>query len=227
MKALRRILGVCLCVCLLQYPVGAEAFRHGEESPSGTKRVAITFDDGPHATYTAEILDILAEYNVHATFFVIGQNACEYPELVQREIEEGHEVGNHTLSHPDLNRIGREELLRQLQKTDSIIYTLTEKHPTLFRPPTGLCTETVRRAAGDMHYDLILWSVDTRDWSRHSSLQHIISEVKNNVRDGSVILFHDYTARTDHATSQALRQILPYLIQEGYTFCTVSELLRG
>ncbi len=201
-------------------------FHQAEGSSEGTpRRIALTFDDGPHPVYTQEILDLLAQYNIRATFFVIGQNVSAHPDLVKREIAEGHEVGNHTLSHPDISGISQTELIKQLRETDSIIYTLTQTHPTLFRPPTGLCTSAVREAAGIMHYNLILWSVDTRDWSKRTSLEHIISEVKNNVKDGSIILFHDYTIRKDHATVAALKVLIPYLIDNGYTFVTVSELL--
>lgn len=233
-KRFFRLCSLLLSLSLLAFPTAAEeegtflptVFRHGDyESGEGQKRVAITFDDGPHRTYTEQILNLLDEYHIRATFFVVGQNVQDYPDLVRREIAAGHEVGNHTLSHPDLNGISEAELVSQLQKTDDIIRTVTGSAPTLFRPPTGVCTGTIKQAASVMHYDLILWSVDPRDWSRHSSVDHIISEVKENVRDGSVILFHDYTVRDDGATVTALRTILPYLIDQGYTFCTVSELL--
>ena len=226
-KWIARVLCLLLCaVCLCAAVSADDPVKMGQSDPeSPNPRVAITFDDGPHPVYTPEILALLEQYGVRATFFVIGQNVQTHPDLVKQEIAAGHEVGNHTLSHPNLHSISSDDLIKQLRQTDDIIYTLTQTHPTLFRPPTGLCTSAVRQAASRMHYDLILWSVDTRDWSKKTSLDHIISEVKNNVRDGSIILFHDFTVRNDHATVRALEVILPYLKEQGYRFVTVSELL--
>lgn len=187
------------------------------------KRIALTFDDGPHYKYTAEILDILAEYDIKATFFVIGKLAETYPELIIRELSEGHEVASHTLSHPHLTGITEEKLTNELNSTEEILLEIAEYRPRLFRPPEGKCGEVVRRVASDLGYEVILWTVDTKDWA-HTPTDKIINCVMNNTRPGSIILCHDFIGG-DSPTPDALRSFIPKLLAEGYEFVTVSDLL--
>lgn len=187
-----------------------------------TKKIALTFDDGPHPKHTAEILDILAENGIKATFFVVGKLGIEHPELVQREIDEGHEVASHTWSHPNVASLTEEGITNELLETEEFLASLGYK-PKLFRPPEGKCGENVLRAAASFDYDVILWTVDTRDWA-HTPSSKIVENVLSNTRPGSIILCHDFVAY-ESPTPTALREIIPKLKENGYEFVTVSELL--
>ena len=188
---------------------------------SGDKRVALTFDDGPHPRKTDEILDVLCEYGVKATFFVIGKNAENYPDAVIREAAEGHEIGNHTYSHKRLTECA--DVGFEISKTSDIIFSLTGRRPTLMRPPEGAYRKENVAVVQNCGCDMVLWTVDTRDWAK-ASVNDIVANVKKNVRDGSIILFHDYTSEGAH-TTEALKLIVPYLIGEGYEIVTVSKLM--
>ena len=189
------------------------------------KVIALTFDDGPHPRYTEEILDILKEYGVRATFFVVGENAALYPEQLKRISAEGHEIGNHTYTHADLKRIDKKELMRELSDTENIIYDLTGKRPAVFRPPEGRCNETVVSCANGMGYATVLWTVDPRDWASPPAAE-VASVIMKNAKCGSVILCHDYNSNKKCPTPEALKSVLPRLMEKGYSFVTVSELLR-
>ncbi|MBP3322496.1 MAG: polysaccharide deacetylase family protein [Clostridia bacterium] len=186
--------------------------------------IALTFDDGPHGEYTEQILDILAEYGVKATFFVIGENAQLYPELILRMKEEGHAVGNHTYCHRLSCRQSAEEFLGELKRTQSILKDLGVKDP-LFRPPGGEYDDKVLSAAQSLDYDIILWTVDTRDW-RCPSTEQITKGVLDSVKSGDIVLMHDYVWGESN-TPEALRQIIPALLKEGYSFKRVDELIRS
>lgn len=187
-------------------------------------RIALTFDDGPHPKYTEEILDILAEYNVKATFFVIGENVAAYPELVEREMAEGHEIGNHTQTHP-IGSSSEEKLEKEVLLCESAIDEVLDRRPYLFRPPGGVLNETIMGIARRHHYDVVLWSIDTRDWA-HTPSDKIVSGVMKNIDGGDIILMHDFISK-DSPTPEALRILIPKLLEEGYQFVTVSELLSG
>ncbi len=189
------------------------------------KVVALTFDDGPHPRYTDEILDLLAEYGAKATFFVIGKNLELYGEASERAVREGHEIGNHTYSHPGLSGITAPELEREILMNEALIEEKTGKLPACFRPPEGYCTKDVRRTAAAVGCPLILWSIDTRDWSGIGSEQ-IVAKVMKEVSPGAIILFHDYIAKNS-PTPAALKKILPRLSEAGYRFVTVTELLSA
>ncbi len=187
------------------------------------KFIALTFDDGPHPKYTAEILKILYDNDAAATFFVVGENAQRYPELVRAEHDLGCEIGNHTYSHMRFNDKTARALFDEIKKTDDIIYEITGKIPALFRPPegkhSGKADEIIKRAGKRT----VLWTIDTRDWA-HTDKDKIIDNIKNNAKNGSVILFHDYITAPS-PTPDVLREILPYLKSQGYEFVTVTELL--
>jgi peptidoglycan/xylan/chitin deacetylase (PgdA/CDA1 family) len=190
-----------------------------DESP----RIALTFDDGPHPKKTDKILDLLQEYDIHATFFVIGQNAVYYPEPLKRTASLGHEIGNHTFRHEGISAMSELMLEKELRDTEKIIFELTDTPVRLFRPPEGACSENVLAAAKNEEYPVILWTVDTRDWA-FASTEKIVKTVESKVRNGSILLFHDYTSPGAH-TLEALKILIPKLIDEGYEFVTVSELL--
>ncbi|MBO7292589.1 MAG: polysaccharide deacetylase family protein [Clostridia bacterium] len=185
--------------------------------------VALTFDDGPHPRYTPMILDILAEYDAKATFFVIGKNLEEYGEVAKRVVREGHEIGNHTYSHPTLHGVSKGELMREILVTESLIEETIGTPPSVFRPPEGYCPDGIKAVASENGFSVILWDIDTRDWAGGNS--HDIAEhVMKKTVPGSIILFHDYIAKNS-PTPAVLKEILPRLTAAGYRFVTVSELL--
>lgn len=189
------------------------------------KCVALTFDDGPHPQYTPMILDILDKYDAKATFFVIGKNAKSYPDIVKDEVARGHEIGNHTYSHPDLKKISADEFLMEIQKTSDIIYDITGKTPILFRPPGGYINNDIVKEVLSCDSKTVLWSwrQDTKDWAC-PGVDCIVSGVLDNLKDGDIILFHDYNSGKS-PTPKALEQILEKLTEKGYRFVTVSELM--
>lgn len=194
-------------------------YRHDNQS----KRIALTFDDGPHYKYTAEILDILKEYNAKATFFVVGELAERYPELVLRELSEGHEVGNHTWSHPKMAKLSIDQLKNEILRTERLLNEIADYRPKLFRPPEGSFRKSSEELAEANDYTLILWTVDTRDWA-HTPVDQIVEMVENETEAGSIILCHDFIGR-DSPTPDALRKFIPALLDKGFEFVTVSELL--
>ena len=189
------------------------------------KIIALTFDDGPHPRYTDEVLDVLKKYSVRATFFAIGENVALYPEQLMRAASEGHEIGNHTYTHPSLKKMSAEDLKAELVKAEKAIESVTGEKPRLFRPPEGCCNKTVVECANQLKYTTVLWSVDPRDWSS-PPVESMVANVMNNVRGGAILLFHDYNSSRRSPTPAALGQIIPALIDRGYSFVTVSELLH-
>ena len=204
---------------LLIFPCAFSLF-----AESAPKRIALTFDDGPHENYTAEILSILQEYGIKATFFVVGQNAKEHSSLLQQVAEAGHEIGNHTYTHPKLKEQNAESFSCELEKTRAVIESITGISPSLFRPPEGFREGVIKTVAKEQGYQMVLWSVDTEDW-RGLSAERIEAAIMKDVKDGSIILCHDYVVGKSH-TPEALRRVIPQLLEEGYEFVTVSELVR-
>ena len=192
---------------------------------SAEKCIAITFDDGPHPQYTMQILDILDKYDAKATFFVIGENAEQYRDIVKEEYDRGHEIGNHTYTHPDLKKISASQFLDEIQKTRDIIEDITGEPPVLFRPPGGYLSNSIVSELEQMDGIAVLWSwrQDTRDWAC-PSVNCIVSSVLKNLKDGDIILFHDYNVNKS-PTPEALEKILSELSDKGYKFVTVSELM--
>lgn len=187
------------------------------------KVIALTFDDGPHPLYTEKILNLLEKYDAKATFFVIGENLELYKDTVKRAVAAGHEIGNHTYTHPHLSALSEEELFREIEQNERLIEAMTEKPTSLFRPPEGYCGRAVRSLIKERGYRAILWDVDTRDWAGVPA-QEIIKTVQETVYPGSILLFHDYGGKQS-ATLTALSSLLPWLQAKGYRFVTVSELL--
>lgn len=222
---MKRTLLFIILLSLLSLTLSADAstavYRHNNSS----KRIALTFDDGPHYKYTAEILDILKEYDAKATFFVVGELAERYPELILRELSEGHELGNHTWSHPKMAKLSDAELKNELLRTERLLNEIADYRPKLFRPPEGSFKQNVERIALENDYTLILWTVDTRDWA-HTPIDQIVSMVETETETGSIILCHDFIGR-DSPTPEALRTFIPALKAKGYSFVTISELLAS
>ena len=215
-------LAACLLFCT--FPASAKAkvvYRH--VGAGDKKRVALTFDDGPHPKYTPEILDILEEYGVEATFFAVGTNAEMYPGLIAREVAEGHEVGNHTYNHYHTANLDAATFRRDVMACDSALEKITGERVRLFRPPEGVCTEEISRLCEEKDYRIILWSVDTRDWA-HVPVDAICRNVMSNTKNGSIILMHDFIGKNS-PTPAVLRRIIPGLQEAGFEFVTVSQLL--
>ncbi|MDT8863068.1 polysaccharide deacetylase family protein [Alkalihalobacillus sp. MEB130] len=191
---------------------------------SSRKQIALTFDDGPEKTYTPQILEILRDKEVKATFFVVGKMAKEYPEQLKQMYEEGHVIGNHTWDHPYITELTDEQLIENVQSTNEEIEKITGFKPNLFRPPFG---EMEDRQAGLLHqqgYRTIMWTADTKDWSGVPA-EKIVSTVKQEARPGVIVLQHNYHVEGEFDTVQALPEIIDDLKAEGYEFVTVPTLL--
>lgn len=187
--------------------------------------IALTFDDGPHPYYTPLILDILDEYGIKATFFMIGENVKYYSQAAEEVIARGHEVGNHTYNHKTLKPLGDDDILREIQDCEDEIFALGEYHPKLVRPPEGSMNQQVKDVVGRLNYRIILWDLDTKDWA-HTPPDAISRHILDEVTAGDIILMHDFIGHNS-PTPEALRQFIPELLSRGYKFVTVSELLDG
>ncbi|MEP7014272.1 MAG: polysaccharide deacetylase family protein [Verrucomicrobiota bacterium] len=184
--------------------------------------IAMTFDDGPSPTLTPKLLDLLAARQIKATFFVIGQNVAEYPELVARALREGHEIGNHSWSHPNLARMSDEAVKSQLKRTDDAIQHAAGVHPLLLRPPYGSITARQTRWIHDQFgYEIIMWDVDPLDWKRPGPTV-VFSRILRETRPGSIVLSHDIHP----GTIEAMPATLDQLAAKGFKFVTVSELIK-
>lgn len=180
--------------------------------------IALTFDDGPYPKVTGHILDVLEKNGVCATFFVLGSRIEGREDVLTRMEELGCEIGNHSFSHADLTRLSKADCQRELSDTDAEIRRVTGHEASVVRPPYGYYNKAVRSAAGR---PLILWTVDTNDW-RGKAPGEIADYVIQQAKEGSVILMHDQQMQT----ADAMEMIIPTLIDEGFRFVTVSELIR-
>ncbi|MED0679854.1 polysaccharide deacetylase family protein [Aneurinibacillus thermoaerophilus] len=190
------------------------------------KLIAFTFDDGPHPVYTRKILKILDKYHAKGTFFITGQRAQTYSSIVREMNEQGHEIGNHTFSHPSMRKITSLQLQEEIQKTDDIIHSLTGDYPIFFRPPGGVQNTVVRDAAKKKNHIIVIWSKhqDTKDWS-NPGIEKMVKQVTQHAQPGQIVLMHD-SGFNRTQTVKALEKILAILSKKGYKFVTVSELLH-
>ncbi len=183
--------------------------------------IAMTFDDGPDKTLTPELLDILAQHHIHATFFVIGKNAEAHPEILQRAVREGHEIGNHSWSHPAFAKMADEKVRTELEKTDKVIRNALGGRPVLMRPPYGSITARQKRWINEeFGYRIILWDVDPLDWKRPGPTV-VRDRIVRATRPGSIILSHDIHP----GTIKAMPETFDQLQAKGFKFVTVSELI--
>lgn len=189
----------------------------------GEKKVAISFDATWGADYTPRLLEILKEEKVKATFYLAGFWIEKYPEMVKKIANAGHELGNHTYSHPHLNSLAEAEIKRELMQTHEMIKELTGKSCTVFRPPFGEYSNKVINVAKDAGYVTIIWDVDSLDW-KNLSAEQIHKRIIEKVRPGSIVLMHNAGLNTPEALPGIIRE----LKKKGYKFTTTSELLiRG
>ena len=225
MSIRKRIFAFLLALAITPLVSVSASDRLYRKSGLDKKQIALTFDDGPSRQNTEAILEILDQYNIKATFFVIGQNAKKDPERIKLIYEKGHEIGNHTYTHAYISKISEEALKDEIQKTEEVLTEITGEKPKVFRPPGGFYSDASLNLVEKMGYQVVLWSLDTRDWSMPKS-HKIAANVEENAGCGDIILFHDLEdARLP--TPEALKLIIPKLIEEGYEFITVSEMIEN
>ncbi|WP_198156167.1 polysaccharide deacetylase family protein [Paenibacillus sp. D9] len=195
--------------------------QHTAKVAKGTRAVALTFDDGPDGRTTPAILDILKKNDIKATFFVVGTQVKQYPDVTARIVKEGHALGNHTYHHADLAKTGRTKTLQEIAYNDTLIERATGIIPSLFRPPYGSTSPLLKQLLRDSGRSMELWNVDTRDWAG-TSVAAMRANVNRNVKPGSVILMHSFGSKLH--TAELLPLIIKDLKNKGYVFVTVDEL---
>ncbi|MGY3725608.1 Peptidoglycan/xylan/chitin deacetylase, PgdA/CDA1 family [Granulicatella balaenopterae] len=184
------------------------------------KMIALTFDDGPNAKTTPQALDILKKFHAKATFFILGKNVAGNEELLKRMVEEGHQLGNHSYSHPELTKITDDELYKQIYDTQAIIKAASGGvEPHVLRPPYGSYNHQVASIA---KIPAINWSIDTLDWQSHDPIK-INEIIKKQAYSGAIVLMHD----VHQTTINSLNNMLEFLSKEGYEFVTIDELMQG
>ena len=183
--------------------------------------VAMTFDDGPHGANTPRLLEMLRQRKIHATFFLVGQCVAEFPDIVKKIVADGHEIANHSWSHPQLSAMSESAVRDQLQRTHDAIIAACGVTPKIMRPPYGAFTARQRAwALGEWGYKCILWDVDPLDWKVRNS-EHVKNEILKATVPGSIILSHDI----HKTTVDAMPETLDALLAKGFKFVTVSELV--
>jgi peptidoglycan-N-acetylglucosamine deacetylase len=181
--------------------------------------VALTFDDGPHLTVTPRILKALKTYDGLGTFFILGNRVQKERALVRDMYIQGHELANHTYEHKQLTLLSTDEIIRQMTKTEQVIFEVVGAGTRVMRPPYGAIDETV---AKHIKWPMIMWTLDTLDWdSKDSDL--IIKRTLDNIKDGDIVLMHDMYL----STAIACETIIPELVKRGYQLVTVSELCKA
>ena len=220
---MRRLLSFLLVVLFLfSLPLSVQAksgFSHGGRN---SKKIALSFDDGPHPVFTPKILALLARYNVKATFFMIGVNVTQYPQIARSVYAAGHEIGNHTYTHPHMKEISTATLKEEILKTEEALCANGIPKPHLFRPPEGFRSSEQAKMIDEEGYQMVIWSLDTHDWQGKPPGE-IVSVVLNGIQGGDVLLFHDFASKKNTIT--ALERLIPELLKDGYEFVTVSELM--
>ncbi len=214
------VVGLCLMLFLAGFWKNGEAWEADADVDADIgeeKRIAITFDDGPHRLYTPKLLDGLKERGIHATFFLVGENIGNNEALVKRMAEEGHLIGNHTFSHVQLTKMKKEDACREVQQTNERICAVTGAPVLYIRPPYGSWNDELQ---AEIPMTVTLWNLDSEDWKSQNTGK-IVELVESEAKEGSIILLHDIF---DTSVEAALR-IVDDLTAQGYTFVTVDELL--
>lgn len=180
--------------------------------------IALTYDDGPNAKVGDRIMNVLAQYQGRATFFMVGERVRSFPAEVQRMAVEGHELGNHSYSHPYFNKLDAPSIRAQVEQTNQVIEAVSGVRPGLMRLPGGNKNSTV---LANVNMPIVLWSIDTRDWQTRNA-QKTADAVLGKVKDGDIVLMHELYSSTADATEA----IVPKLAAQGFQFVTVSELAK-
>ncbi|MEN6370546.1 MAG: polysaccharide deacetylase family protein [Armatimonadota bacterium] len=189
--------------------------------PVSQRQVALTFDDGPHPLFTKRILTILDEYNVKATFFLVGEMAERYPALVRAEVADGHSIGNHTYHHVNVTKIPTGYIATEIGACDEVLESITGKSVHLFRPPGGDYNDNVAEVCEALNHTMVLWTDDPGDYA-DPGVGVIDQRVLETVSNGGIILIHDGVQQT----IDTLPYILQVLKDRGYQFVTIDEMLK-
>lgn len=198
------------------YALSSDILIHGNQQ---LREVAFTFDDGPRPEIVREMLNVLGKYRARSTFFVVGAMVEKHPAIVRRMMNEGHEVANHTYSHPRLAGLTEEQIRDELARCDKAVFDATGARTNLFRPPGMRYDDTVLRAAQSLGYVTIHWNTAAQDYQPQPPSE-ISRKILKSVRPGSVILLHNHPD-----TLAALPMILDSLTEQGYRLVTVSQML--
>ena len=190
--------------------------------PADRKMVGLTFDDGPDAIITPEVLDVLRDYDVKASFFFKGNRVKKYRSVVKRALDEGHLVLSHAYSHQELDKMSAYEISREIEAAEDALWEVTGQRPAMLRPPFGAVNGDVIKESAQHSHKLILWSIDTLDWS-HKDRYHIARNVLDNVRNGDIILMHSDEDKGE--TVAALPLIIEGLQKAGYRMVTLDQML--
>ncbi|MDQ2817728.1 MAG: polysaccharide deacetylase family protein [Candidatus Eremiobacteraeota bacterium] len=191
--------------------------------PTDRREIALTFDDGPFPFFTPLLLHSLESARAPATFFVVGRSAQEFPELVERIVASGGEIGNHTFNHYHLTRLSNGDIAYQIGADGQLLEQLTRRRPVLFRPPFGRYDRRVAYIAHAMGYVTVLWSDIPGDTEKDATAQSIAARAVGQASPGGIILLHS----GQYATIQAVPAIVARLRAQGYRFVTVSRLISG
>ncbi|MFS0751016.1 polysaccharide deacetylase family protein [Oceanobacillus sp. 1P07AA] len=190
--------------------------------PRQERMIALTFDDGPKPGPTNEILDILSENQAKATFFVLGNNVTQHPDITRRIVQEGHDIGVHSLSHPNFQETEIFEVYRELIDSTLLLEDLLGIQIKYVRPPYGFSTAEAQFLFNRIGLQSILWTYDTLDWEILDA-EVIARNLLDNIQPGDIILLHDIHP----TTAQAMQIAIPQLVDQGYELVTISELLEA
>lgn len=188
-----------------------------EEKKTEKKRIALTFDDGPHPIYTPQMLKLLKEEQVPATFFLLGENVELYGDVVKEIAKEGHLIGNHTYHHVQVTSLSLEEACKEIQETSDLIEELTGTGTEYVRPPFGTWNEELEER---LNLIPVMWSIDTKDWTTQN-VDWIVRETVKHAEDHDIILMHD----SYQSTVDAVKRVIEQLEAEGFEFVTVDEII--
>jgi len=191
---------------------------------TGKKWVALTYDDGPHPDWTPKMVELLKSKNVKATFFLLGGQIERFPDIAKSLADNGFEIGNHTMTHPDFNKSSMtpEKIKEELASTNELIEQYVTRLPIrVMRPPFGNTPKKLETVCQEMGLQIIAWNIDTDDWRKEATAESMASNIMKNLGDGAIILMHDKHEKTYDATAQVIDKIRA----EGYEFVTMSELL--
>ncbi|QQK76202.1 polysaccharide deacetylase family protein [Salicibibacter cibarius] len=197
------------------------------QGPAEEKQVALTFDDGPDELITPAVLDKLDEYDVEATFFLIGERAEAHPDIVECIIDEGHVIANHSWNHPEFTEISNEEVEEQIDRTETVLNDITGQEVRMFRPPYGAQNEDNVRTIGDLNYSNIIWTQDSLDW-KDLEVEEVADNILSDIDYGAIVLQHSAGMEGDEGlirTVDALDKVIPELQDDNVDFVTVDELL--
>ncbi|MBT3260844.1 polysaccharide deacetylase family protein [bacterium] len=210
---------VFLSLCIWSGTVSAYNIAYNVETPE--KVIALTFDDGPNKFYTEKILAILDREKVKATFFLVGKNIKEHPQIARKIKTKGHELGNHSLNHFDYSLMNNQEIIKDILLSQHIFFKYLDEFPLFFRPPYGKIKTANHKIFKNYFYKIVKWNIDPKDWWPGTNKQMISNIIFKHLKPGSIIIMHDNNMNT----LKALPQIINKARKRGFQFVTVSDLI--